>query len=278
MNTYADSIKRAAELIEKSNALIICAGAGIGVDSGLPDFRGKQGFWKAYPALSKRDIKFCDIANPRTFKTEPRLAWGFYGHRLNLYRNTQPHEGFSILKSWGERRPNGYYVFTSNVDGQFQIAGFDEEHITEHHGSIHFLQCMVPCVNNIWRADGFHPEVDTESCQLSNSLPLCPHCGGVARPNIFMFDDWGWVHSRRDAQESRFFAWIDGIRNPVCIEIGAGTAIPSVRNFSESVVKSLCGHLIRLNPRDFDVPSNKHLGIQSGALHALKEINQYLSS
>jgi hypothetical protein len=53
----------------------------------------------------------------------PSRAWGFYGHRLNLYRKTVPHAGFDILRKWGEKMPLGYRVFTSNVDGQFQKEG-----------------------------------------------------------------------------------------------------------------------------------------------------------
>jgi len=117
-------IEKAAEAIESAEALVIGAGAGMGVDSGLPDFRGDQGFWRAYPPYEKLGLSFVAMANPDWFSHDPRLGWGFYGHRLNLYRTIVPHDGFRILKKWGERLPLGYFVFTSNVDGQFQRAGF----------------------------------------------------------------------------------------------------------------------------------------------------------
>ena len=104
-----------AELIDQADGLLITAGAGMGVDSGLPDFRGPQGFWRAYPALGRARIPFEHIASPSAFKTQPRLAWGFYGHRLNLYRATVPHAGFEILRRIGERLSEGCFVFTSNV-------------------------------------------------------------------------------------------------------------------------------------------------------------------
>ena len=58
----------------------------MGVDSGLPDFRGTQGFWRAYPLYAKLGLDFASMANPRWFTTDPAFAWGFYGHRLELYR------------------------------------------------------------------------------------------------------------------------------------------------------------------------------------------------
>ena len=114
----------------------------MGVDSGLPDFRGTEGFWRAYPALQEARIDFESIANPAALNDTPELAWGFYGHRLALYRRTVPHAVFAILKRWGERMAKGAFVFTSNVDGQFQKAGFDPQRIHECHGSIHHLQCL----------------------------------------------------------------------------------------------------------------------------------------
>lgn len=55
---------QAARLIDEADSLIIAAGAGMGVDSGLPDFRDTQGFWQAYPALGKSGIRFERIASP----------------------------------------------------------------------------------------------------------------------------------------------------------------------------------------------------------------------
>ena len=145
MTAIDSHFKFAAEQIAKADAIVIAAGAGIGVDSGLPDFRGNDGFWNAYPALAKAQINFTDIANPRVFHQQPELAWGFYGHRLDLYRKTVPHAGFGILKKWTDAK-KGSWVFTSNVDGQFQKAGFAKDQIHECHGSIHYLQCVDECV------------------------------------------------------------------------------------------------------------------------------------
>lgn len=132
----------------------------MGVDSGLPDFRGNQGMWRAYPELGKQRIDFTEIANPAAFKFQPNLAWGFYGHRLALYRQTLPHQGFHLLKQLAEKLALPYFVFTSNVDGHFQKAGFDPNQIYECHGSIHHLQCSEPCQLTTWSANELTPEID----------------------------------------------------------------------------------------------------------------------
>jgi len=272
----AEPLAHAAALIAQADALIVAAGAGMGVDSGLPDFRGAQGLWRAYPALGRARIDFHRIASPDAFRADPGLAWGFYGHRLALYRGTVPHDGFRLLQRWAGGMPRGCAVFTSNVDGQFQKAGFDAQRIDECHGSIHHLQCLAGCGPDIWRADGFAPEVDAEACRLLNAPPTCPHCGGLARPNILMFGDFEWIEAREQAQAQQLERWLASVQRPVVVEIGAGTAIPSVRFFSERVVDAFGGHLIRVNPREPAVPARHGVGLAMGALEALTAIDRLL--
>ena len=274
----AAKIERAAYLIQNADALIIAAGAGMGVDSGLPDFRGDKGFWNAYPALKEARFSFTSIASPSAFRTFPDRAWGFYGHRLALYRDTIPHAGFKLLKNWGDKMPQGFRVFTSNVDGQFQKAGFDQDHIYECHGSIHHMQCLESCTDTIWDADCFKPDVDHKKCRLLNSVPKCPFCGGIARPNILMFNDWGWVDKRSEDQNTCFQAWLTTTKRPVVIEMGAGTTVPSVREISQSVIKFSGGRLIRINPLESKVPTDLDVGLAMGAVEGLAAIERVLSN
>lgn len=264
-------LHRAVQLVADADALIVSAGAGMGVDSGLPDFRGREGFWRAYPALAQARIDFAEIASPDAFRRDPRLAWGFYGHRLRLYRGARPHRGFDVLKRWVQRAAQGGFVFTSNVDGQFQAAGFDARHLYECHGSIHWLQCLRPCSSAVWSADELQPEIDGQRCAWLGELPSCPHCGGLARPNILMFDDWGWHGERYDHQAQQLGIWLSGVSRPVVIELGAGAQVPSVRHFSESLCERAGARLIRINPRDALVPKGQ-IGLPLGGAEALLAI------
>lgn len=277
----AGDVLRAAELILQADALVIAAGAGMGVDSGLPDFRGNDGFWKAYPALAKAQLDFTEVASPRTFVRDVQLGWGFYGHRLNLYRKTVPHAGFDILLKWAQRMMLGSRVFTSNVDGQFQKAGFVPEQMHECHGSIHHLQCMESCKSGVWRADDFTPDLDDGTCRLGNEPPVCPVCGGLARPNILMFGDWHWLVGREAAQRKLENAWLENVADCrgrlVVVEVGAGTAIPSVRHFSHRMSHEYGARIVRINPREPQVPSTLDVGIAAGSLEALQAIDAMLN-
>lgn len=268
-----DQIRRAAEAVHDAGALLITAGAGIGVDSGLPDFRGNEGFWRAYPPIARLGISFVEMANPEWFQRDPALAWAFYGHRLNLYRRTVPHHGFQQLLQLGQSKPGGYFVFTSNVDGQFQKAGFDGELVEECHGSIHHLQCCTPCSGAIWEAAGVEVTVDEEAFQARDPLPPCPDCGGLARPNILMFGDWHWNVERAQRQGQQMRNWLGKARNEghriAVIEVGAGTAVPTVRYLSEEVAGAPSATLVRINPREPRVPGERHVSLSRGAAEAI---------
>lgn len=272
------AITKAAEAIANAKGIFITAGAGMGVDSGLPDFRGNEGFWKAYPPYKKFGYSFIDMANPEWFVNNIKMAWGFYGHRLNLYRNTVPHKGFDILKNWIKNKKENYFIFTSNVDGQFQKAGFDSQKITECHGSIHYLQCLHPCSYQIWENNYETVKINSSTMQIESEIPQCKSCSSPARPNILMFGDYYWMPDISANQARLLQNWLNK-QEPntlVVIECGAGTEVPTVRLRSESVAHAFKGTLIRINPREPEVPIG-HIGIKENALNGLEQINQALS-
>lgn len=274
-----DAIAAAAESLAGAEALLVCAGAGIGVDSGLPDFRGDTGFWRAYPPYERLGLSFVEVADPVHFAEDPELAWGFYGHRLGLYRETVPHEGFSILHRWARRMPLGARVFTSNVDGQFQAAGFAPEHVAECHGSIHRLQCLEPCTDDVWSAADISVRVDPATTRAEPPLPACRNCGGTARPNILMFGDWSWVAGDAQPRLDALQAWRRSLRAArlVVVELGAGTAVPTVRRHAE-LASAASGALIRINPREPEVRHGRGLSLPQPALPALRAIDAALNA
>jgi NAD-dependent SIR2 family protein deacetylase len=265
---------RAAAALRQARALVVTAGAGMGVDSGLPDFRGDRGFWKAYPLYERLGLSFVDAANPAHFDRDPEFGWGFYGHRARLYRTTEPHPGFQILRSWIARRRLASFVGTSNVDGQFQKAGFPGEAILEIHGSIRHLQCAGAC-DGIWEGEE-EVEVDPETMR-ARSVPRCPRCRGVARPNILMFGDMGWIADRSEAQRRRFEAFTAAREGEalVVVEMGAGTAIPSIRWTSERLGSGGEALVVRINPREPEIGA-PHLSLAVGALEGLRGIDAAL--
>jgi NAD-dependent SIR2 family protein deacetylase len=166
----------------------------------------------------------------------------------------------------------GSFVFTSNVDGQFQKAGFADARIQEVHGTIHKMQCLDGCCSKTWSAEAFKPVIDETACQLLNDLPRCPHCGALARPNILMFGDWTWVDRESSMQYDQLQAWLATVKRLVVVEMGAGKAISTVRRMSERNKP----RIIRINPRDFDIKPEWGVGLSSGTVEALQALDALL--
>jgi NAD-dependent SIR2 family protein deacetylase len=276
------SLQRAADLIAQADALVIAAGAGMGVDSGLPDFRGDHGLWKQFPLVNGQNLDIMELASPQTFETDPELAWGFYGHRLAMYRQTRPHVGFEILKRWSVQKSFGAWVFTSNVDGQFQKAGFDATRVEECHGSLHELQCSKPCAEIVWSAAALDPVVDAASFRCCGPLPRCPHCGRLARPNVLMFSDYHFVYERTEDHRKRRHDWLTQVADSharlLVIELGAGTTVVSVRHFSHLMARDHGANLVRINPKEADVDLPTDIGIAMPAAAALASIDRLLTA
>lgn len=272
--TVAETLAQAKQYIQDVDAILITAGAGMGVDSGLPDFRGEKGFWKAYPLFKKLRFKFHDVASPYLFFDNPNLAWAFYGHRLNLYRNTEPHKGYEMLLDLVKAKGDNYFVYTTNVDGHFEKACFDTQKIYEVHGSIHKLQCNEPCQNDIWANDE-QVELDLKEMRAVN-LPKCKNCGGLARPNILMFDDAHWLEYKAKEQNAKFQKWKDKVfkknQKLAIIEIGAGLAVQTIRFNNNRLVhlNEANSKIIRINPKQSKTTRPMGWGLQMGAVEALE--------
>ncbi|MES2597578.1 MAG: Sir2 family NAD-dependent protein deacetylase [Verrucomicrobiota bacterium] len=273
-------IHKAAELIAQADHLLITAGAGMSVDSGLPDYRGKEGLWNHYPVYRELGVDYAAMTRPSGFERDPHFAWGFYGHLLNLYRKALPHEGYSAMLEIAQPFGGRAFALTSNVDGLFLKAGFSSDHLRECHGSIHRLQCIHPCQRTTWSAEGFMPEIDPATRRLLGDLPRCPHCGSAARPAVFAFGDTKYVWESTHDQTTRYQAWKARVQNHrlVVLECGSGPTVPGLRREGESLVRQHGGHLIRINLRDSSVIHPEDIGIAFSASEALCIIQRQIAS
>jgi NAD-dependent SIR2 family protein deacetylase len=273
MTEYADEIERAVRLVRGADGILVTAGAGMGVDSGLPDFRGGEGLWRDYPKLKHLTIRFEEIANPHGFLQNPRLAWGWYAHRIQSYRATEPHPGYRMVREIAELAPRGYFCFTSNVDGHFQKSGWPLNRITDCHGSLFRLQCSEKCNLDIWHVtDDFQPQVDLSDCSYIGHLPICPHCHALLRPNVLLFNDHLYNQVYSNTEEHRLEQWLDTCKNVVVIEIGAGEAVPTVRWFGQWRSESL----IRINTRDPVVHRITDVSLPVGGLQGISDLHTAL--
>jgi NAD-dependent SIR2 family protein deacetylase/DNA-binding SARP family transcriptional activator len=254
-----DAERRAAEEIRSATALVITAGTGMGVDSGLPDYRDAPSFASAYPAYRELGLQFEDLAEPSWFTKDPALAWGFYGSRLEAVRSAPLHDGFATLAKWARSAADGAFVVTTSVDGLFHRAGFEEGRTVQCYGSLDWLQCTRSCGVGLFSSARTRVSVDAATLRAREPFPPCPSCGALARPNILMFGDFDWDTSRLAEQEDRFRAWLETVakrrgRRVVIVECGDSVSLSPTRLTAVKLMAALDARLVRLNRLDAGVP------------------------
>lgn len=303
------AVKTAAEWLVSARAILIGAGAGMGVDSGLGTYRGaNMGVW---PPLKELGIDYREICTPDAFLEDPQLTWAFWRYCMIAYCNAEPHEGYRIIQRWAVCPRLGSFCYTTNVDAMWPRI-LQDGCIYEAHGSTTFLQCCdargsCPNKDTVWMcpenfAADLPLEASREDAVERDALPRCPACSKLARPNVNLFGDLDFSRKRGRIQKAKYQQWLQSVeadliaemgadavaeleaeevhldsklliqkllkgpldeeaqaqllRTPVvCLEIGAGVSIPTVRTAMEGRA-ALAGHvLIRINPEYGEIPS-----------------------
>ncbi|CAF1133962.1 unnamed protein product [Didymodactylos carnosus] len=257
-------IDKVAELILNCDAILFTSGAGMGVGSGLGTFRGiAAGVWP--PLQQHPELDFTDMSNPSWFHQAQgnsskhdtaNFGYAFWAFRYDAYTSAAPHHGYLIAKQWSElSHIKSAFSFTSNIDGHWIKSGWKESLVLECHGSIDYMQCVKNCNARIWPTNNaLKLTVDPKTNCVTDPLPLCPDCHKLARPNVLMFGDWEYIDNRLKKQQGHYDQFKSGLAAAksklLIIELGAGTAVPTVRFESERtfVDPRWAAHFIRINP------------------------------
>jgi len=160
-------IQRAAKDILNSKKTIAFTGAGISVESGIPDFRGAQGLWQKYDPEEYADIQ--------AFYSNPEKVWLMLKDMFELIMTARPnpaHIGLAELERMGYLSS----IVTQNVDGLHQAAG--SRRVIEFHGSHRTLSCLK-CSQ----------KVDGSSFTLADLPARCPRCSSLLKPDVVFFGE-----------------------------------------------------------------------------------------
>ncbi len=160
-----DRIEQAAEIITRSKPVIALTGAGISVESGIPDFRGKNGLWTRYDPARYAAID--------AFLADPAEVWNMLREMDALVVKARPnpaHIGLGILEQKGLLQ----YIITQNIDNLHQDGG--AKNVIEFHGNSGTLSCLF-CSRRYTMAEKRH-----------EYLPTC-ECGQILKPDVIYFGE-----------------------------------------------------------------------------------------
>jgi NAD-dependent SIR2 family protein deacetylase len=210
-------------MFKSHDNILVLAGAGFSLDSGLPDYEGIHRL--GAEAANQHGLELADIENTNFYQKNPRGAWGLQARIMDIFLTKKPHLGYHKLKEALENKNS--FIITSNIDDHFREAGFKENNLYEIHGRLKVLQCINRSCNlkhNLWKLEKIPRE---ENFNLIGKIPPCKYCGNIARPNVCFTDDNSFCNKLRNCQKKKFQEWIQKIsksRNPklLILEIGCG--------------------------------------------------------
>ncbi len=162
------SIVKAAEIIRGSKSMIALTGAGISVESGIPDFRSAGGLWDKYdPSI---------YANIESFRRDPDMVWEMLFDMVDLTEGAKPNPAHTSLAKLEEL---GYLkaIITQNIDNLHQEAGSLK--VIEYHGNAKGLECMK--CGEVYGAGEFGGS--------TRVTPKCRSCSTILKPTVVFFGE-----------------------------------------------------------------------------------------
>ena len=149
--------------------VLVLTGAGVSAESGIPTFRGKDGYWRNFDAMK--------LATPEAFARDPQLVWEWYRERRERIRNAQPNAAHDAIARLG-KCSDDFLLLTQNVDDLHRRAGISAEKMVQIHGDIFITRCSRCGLKR-----------DEQKHEREGVIPECPQCNGLMRPGVVWFGE-----------------------------------------------------------------------------------------
>ena len=161
-----DLFDKAAQLLKKAKNGVALTGAGVSTESGIPDFRGKNGLWSRYDPF--------EYGTMGSFLEKPEKVWRMLATLLEVVkaRPNEGHRGMAELEQMGILKG----IITQNIDGLHQKGG--SRNVVEFHGSLDTFSCL-----------SCDAQYGIDSVRDKPLPPYCAVCRAILKPNIVFFDE-----------------------------------------------------------------------------------------
>ncbi len=216
-----------AELVESfpqlagQGPLLFLTGAGISAESGIPTFRGPDGYW----TVGSRNYRPEELATRSAFGQMPEEVWAWYLYRRSVCRAAEPNAAHLALADLEAEVGDDFLLVTQNVDGLHLRAGNSLERTYQIHGNVDYHRCFAECSapRPLPAALGETWEKGQAVDATTEAHLRCESCGGPTRPHVLWFDE------SYDEENFRFqssLAAVDRASALVIVGTSGGTNLP----------------------------------------------------
>ena len=170
-----------------SGRITILTGAGISAESGIPTFRGPEGYW----TIGSKEYRPQDMATYSMFMQSPDEVWKWYLYRIGVCAKAKPNSGHFALVEMENLFNNRFTLITQNVDNLHLKAGNSSKNTYQIHGNVFFMRCVRECTPQIYPVPRELTARNRDQTITENDRNLlrCPDCGSLTRPHVLWFDE-----------------------------------------------------------------------------------------
>jgi len=188
MSTLPDGlIARCKAALAREGGVVVLTGAGVSAESGIPTFRGKEGYW----TVGAREYQPQELATHEAFTEMPWEVWAWYLYRRGVCRGAEPNAAHHAIVRWDAALGERFGLVTQNVDGLHRRAGSPMERTYPIHGDIGLMRCSRDCTLDRYGIPDGVPALDKGEAVAPDvkAQLVCPKCGDMARPHVLWFDE-----------------------------------------------------------------------------------------
>jgi NAD-dependent deacetylase len=179
--------KRLAEAACGDEQITVLTGAGISAESGIPTFRGPEGYWTVGSAVYHPQ----EMATLAMFERDPQAVWAWYLYRMGVCQAAAPNTGHRALVEMERLLGDRYALITQNVDNLHRRAGSTKRRMHEIHGNVFKMRCSAGCSPALApMPKGIGAKAPGESLEPDEARHLrCRNCDAWLRPHVLWFDE-----------------------------------------------------------------------------------------
>jgi len=175
------------EVRREGGPVLALTGAGISAESGIPTFRGAEGYW----VVGSSNYMPQEMATAEMFERAPEEVWRWYLYRFGVCRHAEPNEGHRAIVALERALGDRFTLVTQNIDGLHLRAGSSPERTLRIHGDAGFVRCAAGCVvGTLPLPDLGLRTAESPFTERDRARLTCPRCAGWLRPHVLWFDEY----------------------------------------------------------------------------------------
>lgn len=238
-NKLEQAIKKTLQSEKKISFVV---GAGLSAASGIPTFRGEDGFWK----YGSTNYMPQDIGTKRMFNVNSDAVWSWYLYRKTICNTAKPNDGHKSIKLIEDSLGDRFNLITQNVDGLHKAVNQTTERTIYIHGDLDFTRCSEECSTTLYPFPNqiANKQKGERISEFDKEYLICPNCNEDLRPHVLWFDEtYNETYYKFQTAKSE----LDKTELLFLVGTSGGTQIPT---FAIDRVKFFNGYIVDLNIAD----------------------------